>query len=71
MRSGVSPIAVKGATSCFQEVWVVLGCLKEFQSGLMLDDVKDLINRHLQGVKTGASSVFGLVGKAFSLGVGT
>ena len=44
MRSGMSPTAMKGATSCFQEVWVMLGCLREFQLGLMLDDVKDLID---------------------------
>ena len=44
-----------------------LGCLREFHPWLMLDDVNDLVNRHLQGVKTEASSVFAVVGEAFSL----
>jgi len=33
----------------------------------MLDDVRDLVNQQLQGVKTGAFSVFAVVGEAFSL----
>jgi len=56
-------------TSCFQEVWVVIDCLREFQPGLMLDDVEDLIDREIRGVKVVESSVFVVVGEA-SLGVG-
>ena len=51
MRSGMSLTAIKGATSYFQGFWVVFDCLREFQSRLMLDDVEDLINREVQGVK--------------------
>jgi len=69
MHGGVSPTVVKEITSCFQEVWVVLGCLREFQSQLMLDDVKNLVNRELQGVKAMGFSVFVVIGGA-SLGVG-
>jgi len=36
----------------------------------MLDDVKNLVNRELQGVKAVESSVFAVVGGASSLGVG-
>ena len=70
MHGGVSPTAVKGTASYFQEVRVVLGCLRKFHSQLMLDDMKDLVNRELQGEKTKESSVFVVVGGALSLGVG-
>jgi len=36
----------------------------------MLDNVKDLVNRQLLGVKTEVSLVFAVVEKAFSLCVG-
>ena len=55
MRSDVSPTAMKGATSCFQEVWVALGCLREFQAGLMLDDMEDLVDREVQGGEGGGA----------------
>ena len=40
--------------------------LGEFHPWLMLDDVKDLVNRQPQGVKIGASSVFAIMGKRTS-----
>jgi len=61
---------MEGTVPCFQEICVVLGWLREFLTWLMLDDMKDLVNRQLQGVKTEASSVFAVVGKVFSLCVG-
>jgi len=67
---GVSPTVVKGATSCFQGVWILSGYLGEFQLGLMLDDMEDLINQEVQGVKVMESSVFVVVGGASFLGVG-
>jgi len=47
MHSGMSPTAMKGAIFGFQEVWVVLGCLREFQPRLMLDDVEDLVDQEV------------------------
>jgi len=44
----------------------MLDCLREFHPWLMLNDVKDLANRQLQWVKIEASSVFAVVGEAFS-----
>jgi len=49
MHDGVSLTAVKGTTSCFQEVLVMLACLKEFYPQLMLDDIKDLVNQSFRG----------------------
>ena len=51
MLHGVSPITMKGAASCFKGVWVVSGYLTEFQPGLMLDDVEDLVDQEVQGVR--------------------
>jgi len=48
----------------------MLDCLREFQQQLMLDDVKDLINQELQGVNVVGFSVFAVIGRASSLGVG-
>ena len=70
MCSGVSSTVVKEATFCFQEVWVMLGCLREFESGLMLDDVEDLVDRVVSGVKTVEFSIFPVVGGVSSLKVG-
>ena len=71
MRSGMSPTVVKGATSCFRGVCIAFGCLGEFHSGLMLDDVEDLIDQEVQGVKVMKSSVFVVVVEgASSLGLG-
>jgi len=36
----------------------------------MLDDMKDLVDREVQGVKVVESSVFTIVGEASTLGVG-
>ena len=58
MHSGVSLTAVKGVTSYFQEFLVMLGCLREFQAGLMLDEVEDLVEREVRGGEGGG--VFGL-----------
>jgi len=65
MQGGLSPTIVKGTVFCFQGIWVVLDCLREFYPWLMFDDMKDLSNRQLQGVKAEASSVFTIVGGAF------
>jgi len=43
------PTIMKGAVSCFKGDWVVPGCLREFQSRLMLNDVKNLVDRDIQG----------------------
>jgi len=67
MLGGMSSTAVKRTVPCFEGIRVMLGYLKEFHSWLMLDDVKDLVNWQLQGVKTEVSSVFAIVGEAFSL----
>ena len=48
MYSGVSPTVMKGATSCFQGVWVMSGFLVEFKPELILNDVEDLIDRKVQ-----------------------
>ena len=48
----------------------MFGYLREFQPGLMLDDVEDLIDREVQGVKVMESSVFAIIEGASSLGVG-
>ena len=63
----MSPTAMK--RTVFQGICIMLDCLREYHPWLMLDDVKDLINRQLQGVKTGVSSVFAVVREAFSLRV--
>ena len=60
---------MKGTTSYFQEVWVVLDCLREFQLALMLDDVKDLVDREVQGGEGGG--VLGLRGCQGSVLLGT
>ena len=49
MQGGMSRTVVKGRISFFYGIWVVLGCLREFHLRLMLDDVKDLVNRQVQG----------------------
>ena len=41
----------------------MLGCLKEFHSGLMIDDVEDLMRLGGQRVNAIESSVFAIVGK--------
>jgi len=66
VQGGVSSTVVKRTVSYFEGICVVLGCLREFHSWLMLDDVKDLVNRQLQGVKDEASSAFTVVGEEFS-----
>jgi len=53
MRGGTSPTTMKGTTFRFQGVWVVLGCLREFHSRLMLDDVKDMVNQKVHGGEGG------------------
>ena len=70
MHGGVSLTTVKGIASCFREVRVVLGYLREFHLRLMLDYVKDLVNQELQGVKAEESSVFAVARGVSSLGVG-
>jgi len=49
---------MKGATSCFKRVWVVSGCLREFQPGLILDVVEDLVDWEVRGVKVMEPSAF-------------
>ena len=51
MLSGVSPTTVKRTVSYFQENCVMLVYLRELYSWLMLDDVKNLVNDNLKGVK--------------------
>ena len=51
----------------FKGICVVLGWLEEFHPWLMLDDVKDLVNRQLQRLKTEASLVFVVIGEVFPL----
>ena len=63
MQGGVSPTAVKRTVPA-SRICVMLGSLREFYLWLMLDNVKDLVNRQLQGVKTEASSVFSVVWEA-------
>jgi len=58
LRCGVPLTAMKGATSYFQGAWVVSDCLREFQPRLMLDDMKDLIDRKAQGAE--GDGIFGL-----------
>jgi len=58
MVRDVSPTAVKGAIFCFKGVWVMSGCLREFQSGLILEYVEDLVNQEVQRGKSDGS--FGL-----------
>jgi len=48
MHGGASTTAMKEATSCFQEAWVMLGCPREFQPQLIHDDVEDLVDREVQ-----------------------
>jgi len=46
MQGGVPPTTMKRSmSSSFREFWVVLARLRESHSGLMLDEVKDLIDR--------------------------
>ena len=56
---------MQGAPDCLLLEDVSFGYLGEFHPWLILDDVKDLVNRQLQGVKTEASLVFVVVGEAF------
>ena len=70
MLHGVSLTAVKGATFCFKRVWVVSGCLREFQPRLVFDDVEDLVDREVQGVKVTEPSAFAVIGGTFFLGAG-
>jgi len=49
MLGGVSPTTVKRTVSYFQEIYVVLGYLRELYSWLMLDDVKNLVNTTSKG----------------------
>jgi len=51
MHRGVSPTAMKEATSYFLGVWVISSCLREFQLELMLEDVENLIDREVQRSK--------------------
>jgi len=44
LHCGMPPTVEKGATSCFQGVWVVFVYLGEFQPRLMFDDVEDKID---------------------------
>ena len=48
----------------------MFGCLGEFQPGLMLNDVKNLIDWEVQGVKVVEPSTFAVVGGASSLRAG-
>jgi len=70
MQCGVFPTLIEGAIPYFQKICVILGWLGEFHLWLMLDNVKNLVNQQLQGVKIEASSDFTVVGEAFSLCVG-
>ena len=70
MLRGVSLIAMKGSASCFKGVWVMSGCLKEFQPGLMLNDVEDLVDREVQRVKVMEPSSFAFVERASSFKAG-
>ena len=49
MLGGVYLTVVKRTVSCFQGIYVKLGSLREFYPWLMLDDVKNLVNRQFQG----------------------
>ena len=49
MLHGVSPTAMKKAASCFKRVRVASGSLREFLSGLMLDNMEDLVDWEVQG----------------------
>ena len=65
------PIAMKGAASHFKGVWVMSGYFRKLQPGLMLDDVKDLINWEVRGcVNVMEPSAFTIIERASSLGVG-
>ena len=48
----------------------MLGYIREFQPGLILDEVEDIIDREVLGVKAVKSSIFTIVGGASSLGIG-
>ena len=48
----------------------MLGCHREYQVGLMLEDVEDLADQEVQGVKAVESSAFVVVGEASSFGIG-
>ena len=48
----------------------MLGCHRKFHPRLILDDVKNLVNQELQGVKAKDSPVFPVVRRASSSGVG-
>jgi len=54
----VSPAAMERATSCFKRVRVASSSLREFQSALVLDDVKNLVNWEVQGCE--GDGAFGL-----------
>jgi len=68
MQGGVSPTTMKGTTSWFQGFCVMFGHFWKFHSRLMLDDMKDLINRQLQGGEDWGSA-FTLIGEVFPFGV--
>ena len=50
-----------------KRVMVASGSLREFQPGLMLDNVEDLVDWKVQGVKVMEPSAFAVVGGACSL----
>ena len=67
MLHGVSPTAMKRAASCFKRVRVASGSLREFQPALMLDNMEDLVDWEVQGVKVMEPSAFAVDGGACSL----
>jgi len=67
----VPPTAMKRTVPYFKGICVMLDWLGEFHPWLIPDDVKDLVNWQLYGVKTEASLVFVVAGEAFSLCIGT
>jgi len=72
MLCGVSPTSMKRAASCFKRGRVAFGSLREFHSGLMLDNVEDLVDWEVQGVKVMEPSTFAVTGERapWELGLG-
>ena len=68
MFCGVSPAVMERVASCLKRVRVASDSLREFQPGLVLDDVEDLVNWEVQGVKVTELLAFAVIGKASSLG---
>ena len=68
MFRSVSPAVMERAASFFKRVRVACDSLREFQPGLVLGDMEDLVNWEAQGVKVMELSAFTAVGGASSLG---